>query len=801
MRIPESWLRTFADPQIGTQDLSDLLTMSGLEVESVESAAPAFTGVVVAEVVAVERHPDADKLSVCAVDDGGGRLQIVCGAPNVRAGMKVPLARVGAQLPTADGRPFEIKRAKLRGVESQGMLCSARELGLSTDHAGLMELPATAKVGEDLRVALDLDDSVLTLKLTPNRADCLSVFGVAREVSALASVPLRTPSFEPVAPVNDARLPVRVLAADLCGRFSGRVVRNVNARAATPDWMKRRLERCGQRPISALVDISNYVMLEIGRPSHIFDLDKVRGGLEVRWGREGEEAKLLNGQTVTVRPDVGVIADSAGIEALAGIMGGDPTAVSDDTRNIFVEAAFWWPEAIAGRARSYNFSTDAAHRFERGVDPATTAAHIEYITRLVLDICGGEPGPVEDTVVAVPERAPVRMRIARAQKVIGVPIAAAEMEGIFRRLGLKVERSADSLTVTPPSFRFDLAIEEDLIEEVARVYGFDRIPAVPPRATAAALPVVETRGSLHDLRERLAAADYDEVVNYSFVEPAWEDDLAGNAHPIGLLNPIASQLSVMRSSLIGGLIANIRYNTARKSERVRVFEIGRVFHRDSSQPDAPLAVAGIRQPVRVAAAAFGPFVQKQWAEGGEQTRKVSFFDVKADLEVLCAPLVLRFESATHPALHPGRSARVSIDGKPIGWIGELHPRWQRRYELPDSVVLFEVDAEPLCGRPMPRPSLPSRFPPVVRDIAVLVDEALPVQAMLDALEAERPPLVTALRVFDLYQGKNLPEGRKSVAFRVVMQDTARTLTDAEADAAREAVIGLLGRRFGAELRA
>lgn len=794
MQIPESWLRTLVNPPLSGEALAELLTMSGLEVEERRSLGN-FTGIVVAEVLATEKHPNADKLTVCRVDAGGEVLQIVCGAPNVRAGIKVPLATIGAKLP--DG--MEIRKAKMRGVESFGMLCSARELGLAQDHSGLMELDADAAKGTDLRALLGLDESVLTLKLTPNRADCLSILGVAREVSALTGVPMATPEIAPVPAVHDERLAVDVMAPDLCGRFSGRVVKNVNARAATPDWMKRRLEHAGQRPISALVDISNYVMLELGRPTHIFDLDKVQGDLVVRWGRADEKVALLNGQTVALAPDVGVIADASGVEAIAGIMGGAATAVSDDTRNIFIEAAFWWPEAIAGRARRYNFSTEAAHRFERGVDFATTVLHIERVTRLVLEICGGEPGPIDDRVLGLPGRAPVRMRVARAQKIIGVRIPAEEMSDIFRRLGFEHEheREGDSFVVTPPSFRFDLQIEEDLIEEIARVHGFDRIPAEPPRAAARLYLPSESRRSLHAVRERLAGADYVEVINFSFVEPQWEADLAGEANPVRLLNPIASQLSVMRSSLAGGLVANLRHNLSRKLERVRVFEVGRVFARNPEAKDGPLGVAGIDQPLRVAGAAYGPALDEQW---GVETRDADFFDVKADVEALFAPRALRFEAAPHPALHPGRSAKVLLDGRVVGWIGELHPAWQRKYDLPRPAMLFELDAAALAESPMPVVNQLSRFPPVVRDIAVLVDATVPVQALLDAMLAARPAIVSALQVFDLYQGDRLPKGKKSLAFRVVMQDTERTLTDAEADAASDFLVALLGREFAASLR-
>lgn len=798
MQFSEKWLRTLVDPALGTEELAHQLTMSGLEVEACEPVAPPFSGVVVGSVVEVARHPNADRLSLCTVDAGGGAaLQIVCGAPNVRQGMKAPVALVGASLPGG----LSIKRTAVRGIESNGMLCSARELGLSDDHSGLLALPPDAPVGVALRDYLELDDRVFTIKLTPNRADCLSVLGVAREVAALTGVPLRTPPMPPVAPRIGDTLPLRIEAPDLCGRFSGRIVRNVNAGAPTPAWMRARLERSGQRPISALVDISNYVMLELGRPSHIFDLDKVRGGLVVRWGRKGERAELLNGQTVEVDEDVGVICDDYGVEALAGIMGGAPTAVSDSTRNIYIEAAFWWPAAIAGRSRRFNFSTEAGHRFERGVDFETTVAHIERITALILDICGGEPGPVTDQVTRLPDRNPVRMRVARAQKVIGVPVPAAAMEDIFRRLTLPARREGggtdERFVVTPPSYRFDIEIEEDLIEEVARLYGFDNIPAHPPVARAAMRVQPESERSLHELRAALAAAGYEEVVNYSFVEADWEQDFAGNADPIRLLNPIASQLAVMRSSLIGSLVANVRYNVNRKLARVRVFEVGRVFLRAPGAPDADLEVAGIRQPVRIGAAAFGPAFEEQW---GVPARPVDFFDVKGDLEALIAPLAARFVPARHPAFHPGRCARVEIGGVVAGWLGELHPAWQQKYDLPAPVIAFEIDAAALSRVPVPRYREVSKFPSVTRDLAVVVDEAVPARDLQEALESALPHLVRAVRLFDVYRGPNIEKSGKSLAFRVVMQHTARTLTDAEVDAAMAELEQLLSSRFGAKRR-
>lgn len=808
MQFSESWLRTLVDPKMTSDELSHLLTMSGLEVEEVEPVAPPFSHVVVAKVIEVAKHPNADRLNVCQVDAGTGTLlNIVCGAPNVRPGMKVPCAMAGAKLPPGeDGKPFEIKVGKLRGVESQGMLCSARELKLSEDHGGLLELPDDAPVGQNFRDYYQLNDLRFTIKLTPNKADCLSILGVAREVSALTGVPLNDSPFRPVDVNTDEKLPVKVSAPDLCGRFSGRIIRGLNAHAPTPDWMKRRLERSGQRSISALVDISNYVMLERGRPSHVFDLDKIHGGLDVRWGKTGESLKLLNGNTVAVDDWVGVIADDKEIESLAGIMGGDSTAVTLDTQNIYLEAAFWWPQAIQGRARRYNFSTDAAHRFERGVDYATTVEDIERITALIVEICGGKEtkvGPVDDHVVNLPQRKPVSVRTARATKVIGVPISDEQIADIFTRLKLPFTQEPGLFTVTPPSYRFDIEIEEDLIEEIARVHGFENIPALPPVAPNSMRIEPEDTRSLFSIRHQLADLDYQEAVNFSFVEEAWEADFAANANPVRLLNPIASQLSVMRTTLVGSLVANVRYNLNRKLNRVRLFEIAAVYQRDPATTDGPLSVAGYSQPKRVAAIAYGPAVEEQW---GQKTRNVDYFDVKADLEALFAPKVLRFAKAEHPALHPGRSAEIQLDGKTIGFIGELHPRWQQKYELPLAPVVFEVDAAALQAREIPSYQEISKFPAVTRDIAVVVKQSVPMQDLMDTFLAEGQSnpacaIMQAIVLFDEYRGKGLENDEKSLAFRFTLQDTQTTLQDDKVDAAMAAFIASVEKRHGAKLRA
>jgi len=809
MQFSESWLRTMVDPNMTSDELAHLLTMSGLEVEEVEPVAPPFSNVVVAEVLEVAKHPNADRLNVCQVNVGTGTmLNIVCGAPNVRAGMKVVCAMAGAILPPGeDGKPFEIKVGALRGVESQGMLCSARELKLSDEQGGLMDLPADAPVGQNFRDYYQLNDLKFTIKLTPNKADCLSVLGVAREVSALTGTPLKVPTFQPVAATITDVLPVKVSAPDLCGRFSGRIIRGLNARAQTPDWMKQRLERSGQRPISALVDISNYVMLELGRPTHVFDLSKIHGGLDVRWGKAGESLKLLNGNTVAVDEWVGVIADEKEIESLAGIMGGDASAVSLDTQDIYLEAAFWYPNAIQGRGRRFNFSTDAAHRFERGVDFATTVEHMERITALIVEICGQKDvtqiGPIDDHVVNLPKRAAVSVRTARAVKVIGVPLTDETIADIFTRLGLSFTQKDGVFSVTPPSYRFDIEIEEDLIEEIARVYGFENIPALPPVAASAMRIPPENTRSLFTIRRQLADADYQEVVNFSFVEQEWEADFAGNTDPIKLLNPIASQMSVMRSSMIGSLIANVRYNLNRKVSRIRLFEIGAIYLRNNVEQDGPLSVAGFDQPKRVAAIAYGSVAEEQW---GQASRNVDYFDVKSDLEALFAPKTLTFVKVEHPALHPGRSASILLDGEVVGFIGELHPRWQQKYDLPLAPVLFEVNASALQSVGVPTYKEISKFPAVTRDLALVVKQTVAMQDLMDAFISEKKhnPVCNILQVvvlFDEYRGKGLESDEKSLAFRFTLQDTQLTLQDDLVDAAMAAFVAAATSKHGAKLRA
>jgi phenylalanyl-tRNA synthetase beta chain len=809
MQFPESWLRSFCNPDLTTQQLADLLTMAGLEVEELEPVAPAFTGVVVGHVLEVAKHPDADRLNVCKVDAGTGEvLQIVCGAPNVRPGIKIPCATVGAELPPgADGKTFKIKLGKLRGVESQGMLCSARELGISEESNGLHILKDDAPIGQNIREHLQLDDTLFTLKLTPNLAHCLSVAGIAREVSALTGTPMTLESIDPVKPEIDDRLPVTVDAPELCGRFVGRVIRGVNPQAQTPEWMVERLARCGQRSVSPLVDISNYVMFELGQPSHVFDLDKIEGGLQVRWGQAGESLKLLNGQTITVDDQVGVIAAGSQLESLAGIMGGDATAVGDDTRNVYLEAAFWWPKSIAGRARRYNFSTDASHRYERGVDPAPTAQYVERITRLILEICGGQAGPLDDQTLKAAERKDVTLRLSRAQRVIGMPVTLVDCQTVFQRLGLSYGTQAhgeDShLVVTPPSWRFDLQVEEDLIEEVVRVIGFDKLPKRAPKAPVVSEVRPEKQRSLYAVRRSVAARGYQEAITFSFVQERWEADFAGNTQPIRVLNPIASPLSVMRSSLIGSLVDVLSTNLSRKADRVRVFEVGRVFKRDDAVKDSNQTVGGFDQPVRVSGLAYGPADAQQW---GTASRQVDFFDVKGDVEALLAPRQASFVAAEHPAFHPGRCAQVVVDGRAVGFVGELHPKWRQAYDLPQAPVLFELDAAILTERVVPAFTAVPKMQSVFRDLALVVHDQTAHDAVIRAItSAPSDGLVRGARLFDIYKPKapvaGMADHERSLAVRVELRDDEQTLTDDRIDVAMKAVLASVAEGVGARVRA
>ncbi len=818
MQFSESWLRQYVKPSLDSNALGHAMTMAGLEVEEQHSVAPAFTKIVIAQILSAEQHPDADRLRVCKVDAGTGQeLQIVCGAPNARAGIKIPCAMVGAELPPAEvgGKPFMIKVGKLRGVESQGMLCSGRELGLGDDHEGILELPVDAPVGQDIRQYLDLDDQIFVIKLTPNKADCLSLMGMAREVSAITGATLCIPKWTPVNIAIQDRLKVTVESADLCGRFAGRVIRGVNPQAKTPDWIVQRLSRAGQRSISALVDLSNYVMLEMGQPTHVFDIDKLSGDLSIRWAKSGESLELLNGQTVTLQgpdssgkiQDAGVVADQNGPVALAGIMGGNHCAVTDDTKNIYVEAAYWQPSAIQGRARRFNFSTDAAHRFERGVDPQNTVNCLEYLTALIVEVCGGQVGPIDDQVLAVPQRKPVSMRLVRAMKVIGIPLTTEIVADVFQRLGFEFKEEAGVFVVTPPSYRFDIEIEEDLIEEVARMYGFENIPDIPPVASLKMSAKAEAKRGVHLLRQRLALQGYQEAVNFGFTDLESERRLATATEQdlIAVLNPIASQYGVMRSNLWGGLLGNLKANLNRGAGRVRLFETGRVFKRDDRVQEEVGKVAGFYQPQHVGGLAYGSFVPEQWAS---DNRPVDFFDVKGDLERALDPLHFTTEAAVHPALHPGRSAQIQLltpKGKlNIGWVGELHPGLQQAYELPQAPVLFELDLEAIRNLGIPQPEELSKFPAVQRDLAVVVKQSISAQSLLDAMNKGKQNFVRHIELFDEFKPKagssSMADDEKSLAFRVTLLNPQETLQDVQIEAVMTALLAALEKNCAARLR-
>ena len=783
MKFSEHWLRSLVDPPLDTAALCDALTMAGLEVEDVAAAAPAFSGVVVGRIEAVAKHPDADRLRVCAVDVGAVEpLSIVCGAPNAAAGMLVPCALDGAQLPG----DLTIRRTKMRGVESQGMLCSARELGLSEDASGLLELPQGLAPGRDLRQALALDDALITIKLTPNRPDCLSMAGIAREVAAITGAPATLPSIAPVTIDSDATRNVRIEDEDACPRFASRVIEGIDARAPTPAWMKERIERSGIRSISAVVDITNYVMLELGQPLHAYDARLLDGDVVVRFAREGEKLTLLNGQTLDLEPDLLMVCDSVKPLGLAGIMGGEHSGIAGDTTTVFLEGAFWNPAVIQGKMRRLGFASDAGYRFERGVDFALGPAGVERATQLIVDICGGRAGPLSDLTGPLPPRKPVLLRSARVARLLGITLAPDAIADVFRRLALPFTRQGDDFVVTPPSYRFDIAIEEDLIEEVARIHGYDAIPTTPGTHLQRMLPAPECTRGVGSLRHHLAALDWQEVITFSFVASGVEAALDPQGKPLTVLNPIAAQLDVMRTTLLPGLIEVLQTNVKRRLPRVRIFEAGRVFAR-----------ADFAQPTRIGGLAFGPADPEQWAA---QLRQVYLFDFKGDLEALAAPLSMTTREMPRPWLHPGRSAEILIDRKAAGWLGELHPRLVRHFELPSAPIVFELDAAALATLPLPVGHVVSRFPVVRRDIAIIVNENIAVQDILDVLGEMKPASVETLRVFDVYRGPELPAGRKSVAILVLMRDTQRTLTDEDCETVVALLLSRLQDRFSATLR-
>jgi phenylalanyl-tRNA synthetase beta chain len=792
MKFSENWLRTWVNPDLSSEALAHALTMAGLEVEALEPVAPAFNNVVVAEVLEVVKHPNAERLNVCQVNVGEARpLTIVCGAANVAVGVKVPCARIGAVLPG----DFVIKQAKVRNVESFGMLCSDKELGLAEEsqgpstelRTGLWLLPNDAPVGKNLREYLELNDKLFTLKLTPNRSDCSGMVGVAREVAALTGSALKPLDIQTQPVTLSEQLPVKVSDTQACPLYCGRLVRGVNATAITPAWMLRRLERSGLRGINAVVDITNYVMLEMGQPMHAFDVAKLSGGITVRKARRGESLTLLNEQTVVLDEEILVIADDARVLAMAGIMGGQGSGVETTTQDVFLESAFFHPDAIAGKARRFGLATDSSFRFERGVDFAATRQALERATQLLLEICGGNAGAISEVRGQLPARVAIALRRSRIARVLGIALDNNQIATLLKRLQFDFVANGDDYRVSPPSFRFDLSIEADLIEELARLYGYDNIPAQVPQSAMTMLPYSELQRPLACIQQTLVARDYQEIVSYAFVEQQVERELCGNDDPVALQNPIASNLAVMRSSLIGGLVGALRFNLNRKQERVRLFEAGACFAKADNE---------YIQSQRLSGLAYGETQPEQW---GAATRPVDFYDVKADVEALFAPQSLRFVAAAHPALHPGRSAQIFCGEQVVGWIGELHPHWQQQYDMAQACVWFEVELGALTLAKVPHMSEIAKFLPVRRDLAVVVDEGITVQTLLDAMQHVSAPYVAEVALFDVYRGKGVEQGKKSLAFRVLLQDTHKTLTDSEIEPSIAQLVAVL-QKHGAQLR-
>jgi phenylalanyl-tRNA synthetase beta chain len=782
MKLSLNWLREWVKPRASDAELAARLTRAGLECEA-EPLAAALPQVVVGRIVALQPHPQADRLRVCQVDTGGKALAtIVCGAANAREGMKAPVALPGAKLP--DGT--EIRVSALRGVESAGMLCSAKELGLAEKSDGLLELDADARVGTPVARHLGLDDAVLVLELTPNRGDCLGIAGLAREVAAVFGVALEAPPVAPVAVGSQLRLDAKIEDRAGCSRYAGRAVTGIDPQARTPDWMRERLRRSGHRCIHPVVDITNYVLLELGQPLHAFDCAKVEGGIRVRRARAGESLELLNEQRYEFTPDDLLIADERKALALAGIMGGMPSGVSATTTAIFLESACFTPERVAATGRRLRIPSDALYRFERGVDPGLQRHALERATALVLQICGGKAGPVTEAGARAPKAVAVKLRHARLEQLLGYPIAPAEVERLLKRLGIGLKRLGKAgWQASIPSWRYDLRLEVDLIEEVARLHGYDRIPARPYAARLVPAPVPERR-PLELARDRLASRGYQEVITYSFVDAALEQRLAPGAGAIPLDNPIADTMSLMRTTLWSGLIPAWRYNQQRQRKRVRLFEVGVCF-----------AQAGDRvvETNRVALLAAGSALPEQWGQG---TRPVDFFDLKADLESL--PGEFTFERAEHPALHPGQTARVLARGQAAGWLGTLHPRLVAELDLPEAPVLLELDVAGLEGGGLPRLGVLSEFPASRRDLAVVLREDIPAGELRAQAQAAGGALLRETGVFDVYRGAGLPNGFKSVALSLIFQDNSRTLTDQEVEAAVQAVTQRLQDSLGATIR-
>ncbi len=788
MEISENWLREWADPAIDSEALCHQLTMAGLEVKGLNPVAPSLDNVVVADVVSVERHPDADKLSVCAVDDGESRLTIVCGAPNVRAGLKVALARIGAQLPG-----ITIKKARLRGVESQGMICSASELQLGEGAAGILELPDDAPVGSPLAEYLALDDHVIDIELTPNRGDCLSVSGVAREVAAINSIALKRTAESSVEQRIDETFPVELDAPAQCPRYVGRIIRGIDPAAETPLWMQEKLRRCGLRPISPVVDVTNYVMMELGQPMHGFDYDKLQGGIRVRLAEAGEQLALLDQSEVECPAGTLLIADHAGAVALAGIMGGLDSSVQDDTRNIFLEAAHFSAVELAGKARALGMHTDASHRFERGVDAQLPPIAMQRATELLLEIVGGEAGPMIDAVDAahMPQAPSVELRYARLNRLLGIEVERGDVGDMLRRLDMQVEDSEEGWRVIPPSYRFDINIEADLVEEIGRLVGYNNIPGSREAAHTRMDSFSEQRVEVNRIRDVMVELGYFEAVTYSFVSPELQTILDPGQTTLPLSNPISMDMSVMRTRLLPGLVQALQHNLNRQQSRVRLFETGLCF---IPGPD------GLEQTPHIGAVICGGRI----AEGlYADSNGVDFFDIKGDLESvlrLADASAFTFAPARNPILHPGQGAEILYHDESIGFVGALHPSVLKALDIDQPVYCFEAKISPILTSKLPKFSELSRFPLIRRDIAITVDENLPVQDLIDCIFSVKNEILQDVFVFDVYTGKEVRNNRKSVALGLILQDFSRTLVDEDVENLVGKVLAQLKEHCNADLR-
>lgn len=790
MQISEAWLRELVNPSVTTEELVEQLTMAGLEVDSVEPAAAEFSGVVVGEVVAMEQHSNADKLRVCQVAVGETEpLQIVCGASNVRVGLKIPAALVGAVLPG----DFKIKKSKLRGELSLGMLCSEKELGLAADADGLMELFSDAPVGTDIREYLALNDKIIELDLTPNRADCLSVEGVAREIAVLNKMDWTVVDFAAAEITHDETVEVKVEATEACPRYLGRLIKSVNPNAETPLWMQEKLRRSGIRSLGPLVDVTNYVLLELGQPLHAFDAEKLTGAITVRVGKKDEELALLNDQTIKLDGVALVIADDKEALALAGVMGGENTSVTDQTKDIFLECAFFTPITIAGKARQFGLHTDSSHRFERGVDFTLQQRAIERATQLIIDITGGSVGPLTEVTTndALPKRNAVTLRQQRIEKVLGISMANDAVSEIFEGLGMQVEAVTEGWDITPPGCRFDIEIEADLLEEVGRIYGYNNLPNSSLLMRSELGEAEEAVLPIHRIEDLLVDKGYQEAITYSFVDEAIQKVVAPNDEFIRIKNPISSELSVMRTTLWCGLLNAALYNTKRQQNRVRLFETGLRFLKRDGETIQQRMLSGL---------ALGSVYSEQWSE---KSRKVDFFDLKGDLEALfqLTDSKVQFITTKYSSLHPGQSAEIfSAKGELIGLIGMLHPTLEKQLGFETPVFLFELDLEQVFKKQIPQFEALSKFPSVRRDMALIVEEKITVSTITDCIYDCNEKIIKDVLIFDIYRGEGVDEGYKSVALSLILQDSSQTLTDSEIDAIFSKVLNALQNNINAKLR-